>query len=241
VAKVYEALQKEKESAQPGISLPPSLVAWRGQDLSFTREVAGLYQEISFQTKDKGYRVFHFAGSREGEGVSSIVVSLARYMMAEKSVESALLIDTNLKQPVLHTAFGITHAPGLIDVLKNNARKDEAVHRITDGKIDLMPCGTLPLSESTSLEQKGFSDLISALRNEHQFILIDSGPLLASVDSLSAAVAADTTFLVIQAHSTQWEVALKAKSHLLEHGCQIAGAVINRIRRPIPSWIYSRL
>ena len=152
-----------------------------------------------------------------------------------------MLIDANLEHPVLHTAFNILPTPGLRDVLANNTECFKGIHKSISMNVNVIPAGTPMMRNSGSIDQRKFSDLIASARTRYAYVLIDSSPLLKSSDSLSSAIAADTTFLVVQACKTQSEVAEEAKFFLQKHGCQIGGIILNRLPQVIPEWIYKRL
>jgi hypothetical protein len=58
---------------------------------------------------------------------------------------------------------------------------------------------------------------------------------------LSAAIASDTSLLIIEANRVSWEVIQRGKEYLERNGCTIGGVVLNRFQQVIPHWIYERL
>ena len=241
MAKTYEAISKPERLLHEGSLGVSHPFDKHLPNLRNTKQMGDLKQKIEFLGQTKNYRVFHFASSRKREGVSTIVINLAKFMIEKRSSKDILLIDANLQQPVLHTAFDIPSSPGLRDALMGKVAYSESIYKTYSDRINVMPCGT-PLSDETGrIEQKKFADLISSITNKYDYIFIDSSPLLVSSDSLSLAIASDTTFLVIQANETQWEVAEKAKRYLQDSSCSIAGVILSRVLHYIPQWIYKRL
>ena len=241
MAKTYEAISKSERllhKGSLGVS-PPS--DKHLPNLTNTKQMGDLKKKIELLEQTKNYRVFHFASSRKREGVSTVVINLARFMIEERSSKDILLIDANLQQPVLHTAFDVPSSPGLSDALIGKVAYSRSIYKADSDRINVMPCGT-PLSNETGrIEQKKFADLISSIKNKYDYIFIDSSPLLVSSDSLSLAIASDTTFLVIHANETQWEVAEKAKLYLQDSACSIDGVILSRVLHYIPQCIYKRL
>ena len=80
--------------------------------------------------------------------------------------------------------------------------------------------------------------MLSACKNQYDYILIDSAPIIASSDALSTAVSSDVTFWVIQSVAVQKEVALKVKSLLIDNECELGGVILNQINQVIPEWVY---
>jgi len=241
MAKTYEAISKSKSLLHEDSLGISSLFDKQLPNLRNTKQMGDLKQKIELLGQTKNYRVFHFASSRKKEGVSTIVINLARFMVEERSSKNILLIDANLQQPVLHMAFDILPSPGLSDALMGKVAYSESIYKADADRINVMPCGTAFSNETGQIEQKKFADLVSSIKNKYDYIFIDSSPLLISSDSLSLAIASDTTFLVIQANETQWEVAEKAKLCLQDSACTIDGVILSRVLHYIPQWIYKRL
>jgi Mrp family chromosome partitioning ATPase len=238
MSKTYEALiQAEKSYVE--VPVTSSYVSdWKCPNFSIKKEIANASQRMILNP-GKDVSVLHFASSLEGEGTSTIVYNLARFLMGKNSDTKFLLIDANLRHPVLHQSFNLPIGPGLSEVLIKKAQYSEAIHRIGSSNIYVMPVGALP--ESSKIEQNIFFEFMSILRTQYQKILLDSPPLLASPDSITLAKISDITFLVIQSHMIKWQVAERAKLRLQRNDCVIGGVILNRVQRPIPQWIYKRL
>lgn len=241
MAKTYEAFLRMEESYERNIPPSPAHICWQCPDLNHTDQIRELHQQVRFRAQNNGSHAFHFVSCRGGEGTSSIVVNLAKFMAINNSDEESLVIDANSAHPVIHTALGVPESPGLTDILARDLPYSKAIHKSPFYNIDVMPWGIPDSSTSRELEQWKFSHLVSELRTRFKYILIDSPPLLATPSSLCSAVASDITFLVVQAYKTHWEVAQKAKSYLEEHGAHISGVILNRAHQVIPEWIYKRL
>jgi len=241
VAKTFEALTKSNTLFEEVNESPFYLSDWRCPDLSRTREIGNLSQKLFLEGSKDQFKVYNFTSSRKGEGTSTVVFNLIKHLIAKGSPERILFIDANMSHPVLHTAFDKEPSPGLYEAIHRKADLENTVYRLESSNFDLMPVGFFSKPNQPNLDQKFIGDLISELRNKYQYIIIDSSPLLASSDSLPFAVNADTSFLIVQANSTQWEVVEKAKDYLHEHKCHLSGVVLNRVLKPIPKWLYNRL
>ena len=241
MAKTYEALLKSELSSHEEILSVQSMSRWECPDLTDTKEIGNLWNNIDTARRTNAFKKVNFVGSRSGEGTSTIVFNLARFIMENTPGKDILVIDANPGRPVINLAFGLPRAPGLGDVLMRKVEFSEAIHRVSSSNLYAMPAGVSPSDTSLRVEQENFSALIAAVQDKYQHILIDSAPLLTSSDSIDTAISTDTTFLVVRANSTQWEVAEAAKNRLLEFNCNIGGVILNRVLQPIPRWIYNRL
>ena len=237
MAKTYEAMIKAESSDDDLLHLPP--LDWRFLDFGDIKQTGDLYRKIDNLRKNS--KVFNFVSSREGEGVSTIVINLVNYMLYREDGNNILLIDANLHHPVLHAGFNHTQKKGLAEVLCKICSCSEAIREIRPNNLYLMPSGGPRHNSLTGIEQTLFHEVISDIKSDYDLIFIDSPPLLTYADALSIAVSSDVTFLITDAHRTRAEVAKNAKQFLQENGCTIGGVILNRVQQPIPEWLYKRL
>ena len=95
-----------------------------------------------------------------------------------------------------------------------------------------MPNSSLLLG---SERMKHFLDL---WRNDFDFILLDSAPVIPFSDPIVLGRLTDVTLLVVEAGRTRIEVARKAAEKLQEGGTDILRIVLNKYRKVIPQIIY---
>ncbi len=203
-------------------------------------QLIDLRQQVAQFLPKSGLKVFNLTSSRAKEGVSTTLLSLVSVMARNDSQINILLIDANQKHPFLSAEFNLSSKPGLTEALKDKLSCKEAIYRNDDG-INVMPCGTASNGEDNVIEQNKFLSLISELKPQYDYIFIDSPPLLVSSESLPLAAAADTTFLIVQAYKTPWEVVQKAKLYLEKNNCHVSGVILNQVRKVIPQRIYGKL
>ena len=159
--------------------------------------------------------------------------------MNNKAVEDVLVIDANRGHPVLDLAFNTSPGPGLYDVLKEGVSYPDAIFKVGESNVSIMPCGTRSALDSHRNRAKNrFPIFISLMRDQFRYILIDSAPMLSSANSIAIAIGSDVTSLIIEANVTKWEVAEKAKRMLEANHCVLGGIVLNRVKHVIPKWIY---
>lgn len=240
MAKTYEALRKTNrpDSKIAYFSHPTS--EWTCPDLSRTTELLKLWSFIDRSVRKDNSKVFNLVSSRSGEGTSTIVCNLARIFMNNKAVEDVLVIDANRGHPVLDLEFSTTPEPGLYDVLGDETSYSDAIFKVGESNVSIMPCGTRSALNPSEIGEESFSNLISRLHDQYRYILIDSPPILSSPDSIAFATGSDVTSLIIAANVTKWEVAEKAKRILEASHCVLGGIVLNSVRHVIPKWIYRK-
>jgi protein-tyrosine kinase len=130
-----------------------------------------------------------------GEGKSFTAANLA---LAEAQLDDnlTLLCDFDLRKPALHNVFRIDLSPGISDYLLGKADLHEALRRIGDSNLFLMPAGEAVTNPLGLLHLKEVRRLMDRLRNAFRWILLDSPPLLTASDANVLAALADGTLLV---------------------------------------------
>ena len=231
MAKTYEAMLRSKES--------PVVPEWHFIDLKSGKQSSDLEKKIDFYKGNQGAKVFNFAAGRKREGVSTVVTNFANYIAKKKTSKNILLIDANIKHPVLHIPFNQPLEPGLNDVLTKKVTLSQAVCNTESDKISLLPAGASGPEVSKGFGQEQFLEIVSLLREQYDHILIDSPPVLESPDALTLSIGSDVTFLIIHARKTRKEVAERSKRLLQDNDCLIGGVILNAIQHVIPEWLYN--
>jgi succinoglycan biosynthesis transport protein ExoP len=140
-------------------------------------------------------------------------VNLA-YVLARDLGKSTLIIDADLKRPVVHGYMGSTLAPGLQDVLAGTQSVEACLHSQGDMPLWLMPSGT-PADQTIELSKiNRLNDIISQLRGRFDYILLDAPPILPLADMHVLASMGDVVAMVIRAGITRQAVVQKALATL---------------------------
>jgi protein-tyrosine kinase len=135
------------------------------------------------------------ASPTPGEGKSFIAANLA-LAEAQLADNPTLLCDFDLRSPTLHSVFQIDRGPGISDYLLGRADLHEAIRRIGNSDLFVMPAGLAEVNPLELLHLKEVRRFMDRLRDTFRWILLDSPPLLAASDANLLATLADGTILV---------------------------------------------
>jgi tyrosine-protein kinase Etk/Wzc len=143
-------------------------------------------------------KVILFTSSISGEGKSfvssNIAVSLAL------SGRKTIILELDLRKPKLTNIFKLDKSgPGLGELLNGQVTKEEVIQQTTyHPNLYAMRAGGVVENPSELLESKCMVDLIDALRDEYDNILIDSPPLRLVTDAMILAPLSDMTMYLIR-------------------------------------------
>jgi len=105
----------------------------------------------------------------------------------------------------------------------------------------LLSCGRSATNWPNLVSCERIKPRLDELRNEFQFVLIDTPPLARAADAVTMGQLTHGVVLVLEAASTRRESAQMATATLRSANVPILGAVLNKRTFPIPDAIYKRL
>ncbi|MEN3039501.1 MAG: polysaccharide biosynthesis tyrosine autokinase [Candidatus Kryptonium sp.] len=180
---------------------------------------------IQFAKLDRKIKSIVVASSAPKEGKSTTASNLA-ITMAKADLKTVLL-DTDLRRPVLHRVFSVKREPGLTDYLFGKAEID-AIFKQTDvDNLYLVPCGVVPPNPSELLGSEKMKEFIEYLKSNYDFIIFDTPPLVAVTDALILANQVDGVLLVASAGKTEIDVIDKAREMIHRVGGNVIGVLLN--------------
>lgn len=162
--------------------------------------------------------------SADGKSFTAANLALAE---AQLAANPTLLCDFDLRRPILHSVFQIDRAPGISDYLLGNADLPEALRRIENSNLFVMPAGQAVINPLELLHLKEVRRLMDRLRSAFRWILMDSPPLLTASDASLLAGLADGTLLVTRIGATTTDSMTRAIESLGQ--ASILGIVANGI------------
>jgi polysaccharide biosynthesis transport protein len=173
-------------------------------------------------------KVVLVTSSMAGEGKSKLTTSLA--MVMTQLNMRVLLVDADLRCPVLHRELGFDRAVGLGAVLAEGTDPVVHLHPQLPGLSIL--CGdSTPALPSELLASRRMAELLAGWRAEYDFILLDSPPVLPVTDARVLSRMCDATLLVARHGFTARQAIQRSHQIIREElsGQASLGTVLNGI------------
>ncbi|MDP2924562.1 MAG: polysaccharide biosynthesis tyrosine autokinase [Candidatus Omnitrophota bacterium] len=220
--KRQEIAEDQEERADAG------LVTLRHPKSVISEAFRMLRNNIKFLDTDKKIKSLVITSPSPKEGKSFICANLAIVMAG--AGERIVLIDADLRRPVIHKYFNIENTKGLSNFLiGEESLQDIKVYNSNLENLKVIPSGPIPSNPNELLGTRRMHDLIVRLNEENNIVIIDSPPILAVSDSLILSAKADGTILVIFANSTTKDSGVRTKLLLKNTGANILGSVLNGV------------
>jgi len=161
-----------------------------------------------------------------GEGKSTTCANLG--VVLARAAKSTLILDCDLRKPIIHKVFGLRNLHGITDVLVGERSLQEVWREPVEG-LKVVPVGPVPLNPAEILGSQRFSKLLAAVRKEFDYVLIDASPVGPVSDPVILATQGDGVLLVLDAQKTRKRPAQQAMYSLKAVGANVLGTVINNV------------
>lgn len=175
-------------------------------------------------------RILSVSSATPREGKTTVCVNLAASLAEEQGPGSVLVIDADLRRPQLHTIFGMGRAPGLSDVLNGTIDVESAIRPSpSHPKLYVLTCGSPVTNPSEIIGGRGLGELIDALSQQFEFMVIDTPPLLAVTDAAVIAKVVDGTLMVVRADQADRVAVATAMEQLRQIDATLLGVILNGV------------
>ena len=197
-----------------------------------------LRTNIKFSSLDKPIKTLLITSPIPEAGKSSISVNLA--LSIAQNGNKVILVDADLRKPVIHKIFEGDNKPGLTNILIEDKKIKEVIREASDINPNLyyIPSGPIPPNPSELLGSNKMKGVLTDLKEQADFILFDSPPVIAVTDALVLANQVDGVMLVLDAGGVTREIAMQAKLLLEKAKAKILGTVLNKINVESEGYYY---
>ena len=190
--------------------------------------VDNLRTYISLRWRDEKAQVFAVCSAATGEGKTTLASQLASSIARTKG--NTLLIDGDLRVPDLQALFQTDCEFGLVDVLKGEAKFEDAISH-WDQNLDVMPAGELDVNPHELFHGGGFEELLAWARERYDYIVIDTPPVLAATEALVVARNADQTIVCAMRDVSRVDRVQASHQRLVSAGANVCGVVFSGVSR----------
>ncbi|MFN2507012.1 MAG: polysaccharide biosynthesis tyrosine autokinase [Acidimicrobiales bacterium] len=185
-----------------------------------------LRTSLEFLGREYTIRVVQLTSPGPGEGKTATVANLA-VALAQTGLR-VTVVCCDLRRSRLHEFFGLSNDVGLSSVVTGQVPLSAALVRLQNlGRIAVLPSGPPPSNPSELLAWRRTAEVIKALADGSDIVLIDSAPVLPVTDAVVLARMADATILVSSARKTTTGQVRRAVERLRQVDAPLAGAVLN--------------
>lgn len=207
------------------ISLKQPLLINEDKDHFVAEKYRILFSKLEQISLKNSYKTFAVTSAVKGEGKTTVSLNLA-YVMATEFKKKVLLIESDLRNPSISSNhLNMGRLFGLVDVLKGEVDLMSAISRLDDTNLYFLPARQSVKNSSVLLDSPQMRSVLNSVKNDFDYIIVDSPPILPLVDINILSKAVDGFMLVVKAGKTPKDLVSKAVSSLPKEN--ILGIVLN--------------
>lgn len=138
--------------------------------------------------------------AESGDGKTFMSTNLAAlYGMTGKKT---LLIDLDVRKPNVHTKLAVDNGVGMTNFLIGECTEDELILHNENFDFDLIRAGAVPPNPGELIHSDKLHEFINKMREQYEYIVIDTSPIGQVPDALSLVADTDITIFVIRCLQT---------------------------------------
>jgi capsular exopolysaccharide synthesis family protein len=211
-----------------GITVSQALEAMDGSQRFETREsLRNLFANFRLLRADKSLRLVALTSATPGEGKSTSTAIFA--LTLAQLGERVLLVDADMRRPMLHFYVGSENGAGLSSLLTDSSL-NLASHVIPVAPgLDLLPAGPMPPDTTRLLSSDRCREVVEAIRNlpDYDLVLFDTPPAFLLSDPILLSEHLDGLLFVVGIERVNRELPVQALERMQGTGVDVLGVLAN--------------
>lgn len=230
----------ERAAKLPVLGMVPSfptsvendLVAYYDPRSSIAEAYRSVRTALLFSTTSGAPKILSFTSSQSGEGKSTSALNLAITFI--QLSHKVLLIDADMRRPILHQRFNLDNSRGLTNFLTGEAKPEDIAHpaaisELTSGFLFVIPAGPIPPNPSELLASPKMTSLLALAAKKFDYVILDGPPVLNISDAVILSSLAHGTVFVVEAGKTSRKLIKHSLKRLHAGRTKIIGGILNKL------------
>lgn len=154
---------------------------------------------------------------------STDILTYLGKIVAKCERKRILLVDCNLRDPVLHKKFNLPQKDGLTEYLCYKIKLDKIIKKTKFAGIRVITSGAHKASPTNLFTSYAFTHFIQTIKNQFDLVLFDSPPYRKFGDAYILARQISNVLLVLQGEENNWEDIKDIRQELERLGVSLLG------------------
>jgi succinoglycan biosynthesis transport protein ExoP len=216
-------------SVRTDCTISQSLAELRGGErFAINEALRNLFANFRLQRPDKSFRLVAITSSTQGEGNSTTVVLFAQTLA--QLGQRVLLVDANMRRPMLHRYVGVHNQQGLSSVITDlDISLEGMLHTVQPG-LDLLTAGPVPPDPTQLLSSERCGAVVQMIRNlpGYDLVVFDGPPALLLSDSVLLAEHLDGIIFMVGLSRVNRDLPVQALQRFRYAGLDVLGVVASQ-------------
>ena len=187
-----------------------------------------LQLNIQYSSLDKEIKVIEVTSTEANEGKTITAVNLAAtYALKNKK---AIIVDLDLRKPKIHKIFNIHNENGVVDVVTENIKFEDAIYHHESG-VDVLVRGSSTPQIELFLESDKLTNFINELKEKYDAIILDCPPTTVVTDSILISKNSDGIVFVVAYNRARKDLVKDSIKRLTNVGANVLGVVMTQVEK----------
>ena len=214
----------------------PDLIAHLDPVSHVSETIKIIRTNIEFSSLDKPLKTIAVTSATQAEGKTAIIANLAiTYAQVGRKV---LLVDADLRRPMLHRLFGLSNRRGLTNALLSGRGIQEFVQDTLTENLAVLTSGPIPPNPAELLMTSAFTSLTETLKQDYDLVFFDAPPIAVVTDAAIISTKVDGIIYVVRAGNVDRKQVQHAASLLKQVKANVLGYVLNGISADSENYYY---
>jgi capsular exopolysaccharide synthesis family protein len=213
--------------ARRSSSFKKARIVESGEDRPLLEAFRSVYSSLRINETARSAKAILLTSTSPSEGKSFVSTNMAITFASQG--EKVLLIDCDLRVPVVGKTLQLKGNNGITKYLLNQVALEDAIHYSVAKNLDVLPVGQPCENPTQVLTSRKFVDMITTLKGIYDRIIIDSPPIGAVSDVLNMLPMVDGVLYVVRFNTVKKRFIRSNIARLRETKVPIFGAILNHI------------
>ncbi|MDD3818403.1 MAG: polysaccharide biosynthesis tyrosine autokinase [Actinomycetota bacterium] len=205
------------------------LVILKDPDSQVSESIKELRTNLSYFNVDRRIKTIGITSAQLEEGKTFISANLA-VALAQSGIKT-LLLNADLRNPVIHKYFGYNNISGITSVLTGHSRLSDEVMPTKVKNLSFLSSGPVPPNPAELLESEMMGKMLDTLSEKYDYIIIDTPPIVPVTDLIALAKKIDSILVVVRVGKVTRATAMEASEKIKVVRNKVLGAVLNGVIR----------
>ena len=198
-------------------------ISFGTENSSIAEAFRKLRTNLQFLAVDNPPRVIVVTSSMPNEGKTTTAINIA--LALAEAEHTVLLVDGDMRRPKLGDYLSVVGQVGLSTVLSGGSPLADVLQKTEYPGLTVLASGATPPNPSELLGSLAAKKLISEMRANFDYVIVDSSPLLAVTDAAILAANSDGVLMMARFGQTKNDQLSQAAKILADVGAPLLGAV----------------
>ena len=236
----YSSVRKVKSIDRGALgNFDSHIVTLNESESLIAEEYRRLKSMVIRETKSNFLNTLMVTSSIDSEGKTLTAINLA-IALAQEIDHSILLVDADLRNPMINEYLGIDYRYGLSDYLTRDIDISEIMLKTGIGNLIVIPAGRGARNPVELLSSVRMHSLMNELKHRYmdRYIIIDTPPVLPFADTIAIGPGVDGVVFVVQEGRAQISSIQEALNIMKD--LKLLGVVYNNVSSANLDGHYSR-